>query len=105
MARRCALWIIVFCAACATSEPASPPLSEQRGVVDCSYAEEEASDEPDAYCDVLCSVPGGVDECPLGRPCRERAQPTRAHEDVVDSPSVCNEKLRSCEQLSARSRN
>lgn len=102
MALRCALWMLVFSAACASSEPVSPPPSQQRGVVDCSAAAEEAAAAPDAYCDVLCSVPGGVDECPLGIPCRDRAQPTRAEEDVVDSRSVCNERLRSCEQLSAR---
>jgi hypothetical protein len=25
--------------------------------------------DPAASCDVLCAVPGGVDECPVGTPC------------------------------------
>jgi hypothetical protein len=99
---RCALWIAVFCAACATSEPVLGV--EERGVVDCSEAADQARDQPDAYCDLLCRVPGGVDECPVGTPCSARAQTTRAEEDVVDSPSVCSERLRSCTQLSARER-
>lgn len=58
-----------------------PPPSE----VECE-PDEEPSEE---LCAVLCEVPGGVEECPVGTPCRARA-PAPGEPEAVVRGSLCS---------------
>jgi hypothetical protein len=85
--------------ACGRTPEPTPAVADQAAVVDCSEAASKAKAEPDAFCDVLCSVPGGVEECPVGVPCRER--PQRSSIENVQNPverSLCERRNAACER-------
>jgi hypothetical protein len=49
--------------------PASNPPRHDAPTVDCAPDKKSPSNEQDGICAVLCGIPGGVEECPVGTPC------------------------------------
>lgn len=57
--------------ACQGPDRAPAPNSQQHdaSTVDCAPDKNPPSDGQDTACAVLCGIPGGVEECPVGTPC------------------------------------
>jgi hypothetical protein len=61
------LFILPLVACSQKSTPNAPASPEDLHVARC--ASESDDPEPTEACALLCRVPGGVDECPVGTPC------------------------------------
>ena len=84
-------WLLYALSACSQERPARESVpAEENPVVDCTGAADAALPNPDALCAVLCQVPGGVDECPVGTPCpRDAPAPADVDQQNAVQQSLC----------------
>jgi hypothetical protein len=89
--QRCVLCLALF--ACGGKSPGSVPAASVDSPDPSSCASEsgEGEGDSDELCALLCQVPGGVEECPAGTPCRSRAPSAIDPQTAIDD-NLCLRK-------------
>lgn len=77
-------FVLLGLIACGRERTADKPIAVP------GASEVECAPEPsEELCAVLCRVPGGVEECPVGTPCPDRAAEQEETETLVQK-SLCS---------------